>query len=208
MFDGLKRAIDLNIVFDLGGVVFRWRPDAIINSVFGARDTRDLVRKEIFEHSDWVELDRGTISLKEAIDRGAVRTGLPAKDIARLLHAVPGFLTPIDQTIDLIRRLSNTTDRLFVLSNMHLASIAHLEKQHDIWGLFHGVVVSCRIKKVKPEIQIYQYLLDKYQLEPTKTIFIDDMPENLEAASLLGIRTIRFIDPAQCERALSEQKCL
>lgn len=160
--------------------------------------------KEIIEHPDWVDLDRGTISLDSAIDRGAVRTGLPARDIARLMNAVPGYLTPIDHTIDLLRRLGNTDNRLFVLSNMHHASIAHLEQQHDIWGLFDGVVVSSRIKMVKPEFEIYQYLLDTYQLEPAETVFIDDLPVNLEAASSLGIRTIHFIDAAQCERSLSD----
>ncbi len=196
----------MNIVFDLGGVVFNWQPDVIIASVFEDRSTQDLVRKEIFEHSDWLELDRGAISLGSAINRGAMRTGLPTQDIARLLNAVPGSLTPIEQTIELIRRLGSTPDRLFVLSNMQLASIAHLEQQHDIWGLFHGVVISSRIRKVKPDIEIYQYLLDKYQLRPSETVFIDDLPENLEAAASLGIRTIRFFDAAQCERALLDHQ--
>lgn len=198
----------MNIVFDLGGVVFKWQPDAIISSIFDDRDAQDLVRTEIFEHPDWLELDRGTMSLPAAIDRGANRTGLPVKDIERLLTAVPHFLAPIDQTIALIRRLAKTSNKLFVLSNMHLASIAHLEQKHDIWALFQGVVISSRIKAIKPEIRIYRYLLDKYRLRPADTVFIDDMPENLAAASSMGIYTIRFFNAAQCERALSDIECL
>ena len=197
----------MNIVFDLGGVVFNWQPDAIIKSIFEDLETQDLVRKEVFEHSDWVELDRGTITLEQAIDRGATRTGLASQDIERLLNAVPRFLTPIDQTIDLIRQLRSTTTRLFVLSNMHLASIAYLEQQYKIWEMFDGIVISSRIQKVKPEIQIYEHLLNLYQLNPSETIFIDDMQENLEAASSVGIQTIRFVDPAQCRRALVDLHC-
>ena len=204
----LSKERDLNIVFDLGGVVFNWQPDVIIESLFADGTARDIVRKEIFEHSDWLELDKGTISLDSAIDRGATRTGLPAADIARLINAVPRFLTPIDQTIELIFRLGSSVNKLFVLSNMNLASIAHLEQQHDFWRLFDGVVISSRIKKVKPDIEIYQYLLETYQLNPTETVFIDDLPKNLEAAASLGIRTIRFYDAGQCERALSEYQCL
>ena len=193
----------MNIVFDLGGVVFNWQPDAIIKSIFEDTSTQDLVRKEIFEHADWVELDRGTITFDQAISRGTRRTGLPYKDIERLLNAVPRFLTPIEATIELIHELNQTKNRLFVLSNMHLASIAYLEQRHKIWDMFDGIVISSRIQMVKPERQIYEYLLGLYQLEPAETIFIDDMRENLAAASSLGIQTIRFVDPAQCQRELA-----
>jgi len=53
----------MNIVFDLGGVVFRWQPEKIIRHVFQDPEKQDLVRSEIFEHADCVELDRGTITL-------------------------------------------------------------------------------------------------------------------------------------------------
>ena len=161
----------MNIVFDLGGVVFRWQPDTIIGSFFEDTDTQNLVRKEIIEHRDWVELDRGTLALEHAIERGAKRTKLPYQDIERLLNAVPRFLTPIQSTIDLIHDLSNTNNSLFVLSNMHLASIAYLEQHHKIWEMFDGVVISSRIQMVKPEHQIYEFLLNSYQLDAAETIF-------------------------------------
>ena len=200
--------LDLNIVFDLGGVVFNWQPDAIIKSTFEDTDTQELVRKEVFEHSDWVELDRGSLALAQAIDRGAARTGLPPEDLARLLNAVPRFLTPIEATIELIHELSKTRNKLFVLSNMHLASIAYLERHHSVWDVFDGIVISSRIEKVKPEIQIYRHLLSQYQLRPGETIFIDDMQENLAAASSIGIQTIRFTGSAQCRRALVDLGCI
>jgi putative hydrolase of the HAD superfamily len=198
----------LNIVFDLGGVVFNWQPEAIVRSTFEDTNTRDLVRREIFEHADWVELDRGTLALEQAIDRGAARTGLSLQDIQRLLNAVPPFLTPIEATIELIRELSNTTNKLFVLSNMHLASIAYLEKRHNIWDLFDGVVISSRIQMIKPEPQIYEHLLERYQLAPAETIFIDDTEMNLAAAAAKGIQTIRFFNTGQCEQALARSGCL
>lgn len=194
--------LSLNIVFDLGGVVFNWQPDAIIKSVFEDSETQDIVRVEIFEHADWVELDRGTIALDQAIDRGATRTGLPRRDVKRLLDAVPRSLTPIEETIELIRTIRNTDNRLFVLSNMHHASINYLERKHKIWDLFDGVVISSRIRKVKPEIEIYEHLLSTHRLKADETIFIDDMSENLEAASSIGIQTIRFVDTSQCRQAL------
>jgi len=198
----------LNIVFDLGGVVFNWQPDSIIRSVFTDPRIQKLVRAEIIGHPDWIELDRGALSQEEAIIRGASRTGLPYADIEKLLKAVPPSLTPVPGTIELIRSIRDTTNRLFVLSNMQTASISYLEKNHNIWDLFDGVVISSRIKKVKPDIGIYEHLLNAYKLEAANTVFIDDMSENLAAASSIGIRTIKFVDPADCRRRLVDLKCI
>ena len=198
----------LNIVFDLGGVVFDWQPDKIIRRVFPDSKTRDLVKTEIFEHNDWVELDRGTLTLDQAIIRGASRSGLPRESIEKLLNEVPRSLTPIKETIDLIRSIRDSNNRFFVLSNMHIASISYLEKKHNIWDMFDGIVISSRIQKVKPEIEIYEHLLKEYKLEAAETVFIDDMSENLTAASSIGIQTIRFVDPFQCRQHLMDLDCI
>ncbi len=63
--------LDLNIVFDLGGVVFNWQPDAMIINLFEDTRAQGLVRKEIFEHADWVDLDRGAVALDKAVCRRA-----------------------------------------------------------------------------------------------------------------------------------------
>lgn len=194
----------MNIVFDLGGVVFNWHPDKLIRGVFDDEETRMIVKSEILEHPDWLELDRGTLRFQDAVVRGADRTGLPNTDIERLLNEVPRSLTPIQETIELIRSMVSPDHRLFVLSNMHFASIAYLEKEHDIWDMFDGTVISCRIQKIKPEIGIYEYLLNEYQLVASETVFIDDMSENLAAARSIGIQTIKFLTSSQCRQDLTE----
>jgi len=198
----------MNIVFDLGGVVFNWLPETIIKPAFADSATQDLVRREIFEHSDWVELDRGALGFDQAVVRGASRTGLPRESIEKLLNAVPPSLTPIQETIDLVRSIKDSNNRFFVLSNMHAASIAYLEEHHNIWDMFEGVVISSRIQMVKPEIRIYEYLLREYEMTPAETVFIDDMSENLAAASTTGIQTIRFINSVQCRQALVDLGCI
>jgi len=194
----------LNIVFDLGGVVFNWHPDKLIRGVFDDEETRAIVKSEILEHPDWLDLDRGTLPLQHAIARGAERTGLANADIERLLNEVPRSLTPIHETIELIRSMVSTDHRLFVLSNMHFASIAYLEEKHDIWDMFDGTVISCPIQKIKPEIGIYEHLLNEYQLIASETVFIDDMSENLAAARSIGIQTIKFLNSSQCGQDLYE----
>ena len=186
----------------------RWNADAFLESVFDCPDTRALLRQQLLDHPDWIELDRGTLEPGDAIRRAAARTGLPGTEIERLLAAVPPFLAPFADSVELVAEVKRAGHRLFVLSNMHRASIDYLERTHDFWHLFDGSVVSCRIQRVKPEREIYEYLLSTYKLEATDTLFIDDMEENVESASRLGIGTVHYRDVDQCRRELCNQGVL
>ena len=198
----------MNVVFDLGGVVFTWQPDLIIKSVFEDHETQEKVRSEIFAHPDWVELDRGILDRGEAIERGAIRTELSRSKISELMHQIPRSLTPIMDTVRLIHSVKRSGNKVFVLSNMHLASIEHIEQEYSFWDIFDGIVVSCRIHMVKPEEEIYKYLLNKYGLIANETIFIDDTDINLNAASRFGIKLIKFENPYQCECELKTIGCI
>jgi putative hydrolase of the HAD superfamily len=189
-------------VFDLGGVVVRWDPDAIIARVFEDPAIRTQVKAGVFEHPDWLELDRGTLGREAAIARAAQRTGIPASDMKRLLHAVPPSLVAFPDTVELLRRLKKKGYPLYCLSNMHFASIEYLEQQESFWEVFDGRVISCRLNLCKPEAGIYEHLLQTYALDAAETVFIDDVQKNLDAAAKLGIRTLRFESAAQCEREL------
>lgn len=198
----------MNIVFDLGGVVFEWHPDKIISSLFDDEKIKQRVKTQIFQHPDWLELDRGTLPTEQAIQRGADRTKLSHEEVRQLFDAVPQSLTPFKKTIDLIHFLKTTPNKLYVLSNMHYASMNYLEKNNSFWHLFDGKVFSCQIHKIKPEPEIYQHLLDEYKLTASETIFIDDMPENLQAAAKFGIKTIQFINAEQCRQELINYKAI
>lgn len=198
----------MNVAFDLGGVVFTWQPDQIIKSVFEDRETQKKVRSEIFAHPDWVELDRGILDRGEAIERGAMRTGLSRSEISELMRQIPRSLTPIMDTVRLIHSIKRSGNKVFVLSNMHLASIEYIEQKYSFWDIFDGIVISCRIHMVKPEAEIYEYLLNKYGLIANETIFIDDVDINLDVASRLGIKPIKFKDPYQCECEMKTIGCI
>ena len=194
----------MNLVFDFGGVVFTWEPDAIIASVFSNPDEQALVRAEIFEHPDWGELDRGTLPRQEAIQRATARTGLPASAVSDLMDQVPLALVVMPESVDLLYRLKAGGQRLLYLSNMHVASIQHLEQTYPFWHLFDGGLISCHVHMIKPEPAIYASLLDTYDLEAAETVFIDDTEINLVAAERFGIKTILFQNAGQCQRQLQD----
>ena len=198
----------MNIVFDLGGVVFTWDPQKLVSNVFEDKLAQRRVMKEVIGQQEWVELDRGTIERKDAIESIVDRTGLSKIKIKELMVKVPSCLKPISETVELIKILKEKGNKLYILSNMHTASIEYLEKNNSFWNLFDGQIISCRINMVKPEVQIYEYLLAKYNLSASETIFIDDTEINLITANELGIRTIKYLNASQCKSELKEYGCL
>lgn len=192
----------LNLVFDLGGVVVRWDPDAIIAGVFPDPETRAKAKAGVIGHADWHELDRGTLERDDAIRRGAQRTGIAEAEVRRLLDAVPASLVPIPETVELLYRLKAKAYPLYCLSNMHHASIDYLEREQRFLEVFAAKIISCRLKLCKPDPAIYRHALAAHGLEPTRTVFIDDVEINVAAAAKVGVQTIRFVDAAQCEREL------
>lgn len=199
----------MNIVFDLGGVVFNWQPDLLARSAFSDRKQQWLTRHEIIGHPDWLELDRGSLSVETAIANASRRTGMSKGDIAEFFANVPSSLTPIQETIDLVHELADKQKvELFVLSNMHHSSVEYLESKYDFWGLFRKCVFSCRIGMVKPEPDIFEYLLESNGLSAQETVFIDDMQENIQAAAAFGIATIQFRDTQSCRDELMTLGCI
>jgi putative hydrolase of the HAD superfamily len=198
----------LNLIFDLGGVVVTWEPEQIIAKRYADPAVRATVRDGIMGHDDWLELDRGTLSHKEAIVRAAHRTHLPEAEVEQFLRHVAGELVPVPETVDLLYRLKAKGHALYCLSNMHISFVEHLEQTYRFWEVFSGTVISCRLNLCKPEAAIYEHLLKTYGLDKKRTIFIDDLEANVTAAGKLGIQTIRFETAAQCERELTRLGCL
>lgn len=198
----------MNIIFDLGRVVVRWEPDALIAETFADPVVRTAVRREIIDHPDWLALDRGVLSLHDAVARAAARTGLSVDIVSGFMRRVPPALVAIPETVGLLYRLKARGHRMFCLSNMQVASIEHLERTYTFWDVFEGMVISCRIHLLKPEPAIYAHLLEQHGIEGAGTVFIDDTAANLAAAAQFGIRGIQFEHPAQCEARLTALGCL
>ena len=199
----MRRDLTLNIVFDFGGVVFKWDPVFIAKTVFC--DPLSIEKAQlIFYHNDWLEFDRGLISLEEISKRSALNSGLPLEKISYMLQRIPAMMNPIVGTVNLIGRLKSKGNLIFALSNMPESSIQYFENNFNFLRLFNGLVISSRVHLLKPELEIFKYLINEFKLDPKDTIFIDDFPPNLQVASELGIHSIHFNSPEQCEEELKK----
>ncbi|MCY9820680.1 HAD family hydrolase [Aeromonas media] len=192
------------IIFDLGRVVVSWDPVGIVRSVRGP-DGAEALAERLFNHPDWLEVDRGTLSLHAMASQAEARTGLSMAENLAILQAVPASLLPDPAMVSLIETLHSAGHRLYALSNMGHASIDWLEQHQEFWRFFSGKVVSARVRMIKPEPDIYRYLLVSFDLKAGECLFIDDSPANVAAAQALGLQGMVFTDAAACRRQLVEQ---
>ena len=54
--------------------------------------------------------------------------------------------------------------------------------------------VSYKIGALKPSKHFFEYILDKENVKPEETLFVDDGPNNVNAAKSIGINTILAIN--------------
>lgn len=190
-----------NVVFDLGGVLITWRPQEIIDAFYTDPELRAAVRRDAFQHPDWIEMDRGTVDEQTLGERFAARLGRPAAEMAALFDHVRASLKPIPATVELAERLHSRGLALYALSNISVPMFEHIER-YPLFRLFAGTVISGAIKMVKPERDIFEYLGQRFALDFAETVFIDDLPKNVEAARSVGLTALLFENAAQCERDL------
>ena len=106
------------------------------------------------------------------------------------------------ESIELATRLRRRGLKLYALSNISKAMFRHLELRYEFFGLFDGIVISAAINLMKPDPKIYEHLVERFSIRPDETVFIDDMPRNVESARRLGIAAIQFESVEQCSREL------
>jgi putative hydrolase of the HAD superfamily len=191
-----------NVIFDVGGVLLDWNPGRIIDAIYSDPVEGAAMQQLIFLHEDWLELDRGTLSEQQLLARVARRAGRPVPELERLFEVVRASLHPKHDTIALLASLADRAVPLYCLTNMPPGTMDWLRQAHTFWDYFDGIVASGEIQLIKPQPEIFEYLLQRYGLTASETVFIDDSQPNIAAAQALGMQAILFRDAAQCAAAL------
>jgi putative hydrolase of the HAD superfamily len=198
----------MKLVFDFGGVVFRWRPHELLARTLPCRagdpSTAVALAAEVFQHptGDWAEFDRGTVGPVALAQRIASRTGMSVDEVQRVIDAVPDELQPQADTVQLLARLRDAGHRLFYLSNMPAPYAGHLERTHGFMRWFDDGLFSSRVHLIKPEPAIFQEAERRFG-GAEELVFVDDHAANVEAARALGWQAVRFVNAAQCASDLA-----
>jgi putative hydrolase of the HAD superfamily len=192
-----------NIIFDLGNVLLDFNPKVYVKSKISEEKVEEIY-KCIFRSDEWPMLDRGTISEEDAKINIINRNIKNEKLINLVFENWYDILAPIESSVDLLKKLKQKGYKVYYLSNFHLAAFEHVTRKHAFFECFNGGVVSYKEKLLKPEKEIYEKIIDKYNLEPSQTIFVDDMKENVRAAMKLGLKGIILENPKDLKAELEE----
>lgn len=181
-----------NVVFDVGNVLLAFIPDELLKKYLPDQpELHPMLLEHIFHSPYWPMMDRGLLSRQEAI---VPMAGRHPELIPAITHIMNEWvnLDAMDEGVAALRACKAHDKKLYVLSNYGADSFPIAMQRHSFFQLFDGIVVSAREHMVKPEGRIYRLLTDRYQLDPARTLFIDDSPINIESALLEGWQGICY----------------
>ncbi len=176
------------IVFDFGGVLL----DIDFSRTIKAFEELGLASftEQYSAHIQaplFRELETGSITPRHFRDGLRDLLGQPITD-SQLDQAWNALLLDFPRVrVDLLRKAAQNY-RLFLLSN---TNIIHYQKYNSDFYTTHGVNLDNLFEKAywsfqigmrKPDLEIYQYVVNSSNLNPARTLFIDDSLVNINAA--------------------------
>lgn len=193
------------IIFDLGGVLIDWNPEYVFREVIPDAERRRYFFEHICTHEWNVEQDAGR-PLAEATELLVNEHPEWESEIRAYYGRWEDMLGgPIHETVDLLRELRDREEhRLLALTNWSGETFPVALSKYDFLHWFEGIVVSGNEKTRKPFADIYEILLDRYEVNPEQAVFIDDSLKNVEGAESVGINGIHFQGTAQLRETLKE----
>ncbi len=191
------------IVFDLGGVLIDWNPRYLYKKIYG-EDEKGLDHFLTHVcHTKWSQQQDGGRSWSEAIDEAIRRFPEQESNIRAYYERWDEMLGgSIDGTVNILKELKVNGLRLFALTNWSAETFPIAEKRFVFLNWFDGILVSGREKLVKPDPAFFQRLIHRYHLDPSRSVFIDDLLRNTNAAEKEGFLTIQFTNPDKLRQDL------
>lgn len=186
-----------SIIFDLGGVLIDWNPEYVYLDVFnGDRDKMQWFFDNICT-TEWnLNQDAGYPMAKATQERIAL---FPEhKTLIEMFYGRWEEMLgdAIQDTVDILDKLRQD-HKVVALTNWSHETFPVALDKFEFLQWFEGIVVSGEEKTRKPFRDIFDIAINRFQLTPEKSVFIDDNLENIEAANAIGINGEHFNSPSQ-----------
>lgn len=189
------------VIFDIGGVLTDYRPLEFCRSMGFSEEIAQRVYQAAMASAQWVEYDRGILSDETILSLFQKNDPEIAPEIAKTLDDTHGLVQKRDSAAPWIRRLKADNRQVLVLSNFSQKIFTECQDALDFLPETDGGILSYREHCVKPDPVIYEMIIRRYHLNPSRTVFIDDTKVNLTAAREAGLHTIWFqsLEQAQAD---------
>lgn len=191
------------IIFDLGGVLIDWNPRYVYRTIFKTEEEIDWFFENVATN-DWNENQDAGYPITKATEELAAKHPEWEKEIQAYYGRWTEMLGgPIHETVEIFRQLKKIPElKTYALTNWSAETFHIALERYDFLHWFDGRVVSGEEKTRKPFHVFYQTLLDRYNVDPARSLFIDDNLRNVNAAEELGIKGIHFHGPDQLKKEL------
>lgn len=200
----MRDAVKKNIIFDVGKVLVSYEPDAYMESQGLDEETRTAINGAMFKNKLWDMLDQGVISAEEALEKFIAGAPKYETQIRQIFGTVGKTIELYPYAMEWIQNLKARGHKVYILSNYAEHTMEQTREKLKFLDLVDGAVFSYECKQVKPNAKIYEHLRKKYSLNCSECIFIDDRPENVEAAKRNGIPAFEFKNYEQAKQVLDE----
>jgi epoxide hydrolase-like predicted phosphatase len=192
------------IFFDWGGVIANDPGDEFLSDLIKSVGASDVQVQEIFE-TYMKRFMRGQISEAEYWQELREKYGLAIHDsISDEFKKWRGLIANED-ILALARELKADGLNTAILSNVIEPTYNVIERA-GYYDLFDEVIASCKVGYVKPEKEIYEIVLKRFNIAAEESIFIDDKQYCLDPAAEMGFKTILAQNPEQIIRDV--RRCL
>jgi 2-haloacid dehalogenase len=196
------------VVFDLGGVLIDWDPRHLYRKLLADEAAVEEFLATVCTPEWNAELDRGrpfAEGVAELVERHPEHAAAIAAYHERWPEMVAG---DIPGTVEVLAELRAAGVALYALTNWSAETFAITRGRFEFLEWFDGLLVSGEERVTKPDPAIFQLLLDRFGLDPTATVFVDDSEANVAAARRLGFDAIRFTGHEELRRELVARRLL
>ena len=180
------------IFWDVGGV--------LLSNAWDHNERRESVARFCLDADDFEkrhasvvsDFETGKLTLDEYLDRTIFYRDQPfARDAFR--QFMLSRSVPKPEALALARKLAASGKYLMSTINNESAPLNDYRiRKFSLNEIFDLFVSSCFVRLRKPAPEIYRLAINLRQRAPDECCFIDDRPENLQPASLLGMHCIQM----------------
>lgn len=179
-----------NVIFDIGNVILKFNINEVLQNFTNNKEQQKFILDNIINSPEWLGnalIDTGYITRENAIEIVQDRTNhINDKLISDFWCNYNNYAEVDKNVLKLIKKLKDNNYRVYLLSNINPYTKELVEKS-GLFKLVDGYVLSYQEHKVKPYVSIYKTLLERYNLVPKESIFIDDNENNIITGNSLGI---------------------